>query len=118
MKKIFFTVLIALIVTGCEMFFSASDVSIEDWGPRKVNLSSLPNIQPDGGVGLWIRANGLESGDQITLDSKEIPSTLSGELITTSVKPDFFHAKKSINVQLSKSKSAKKIDVGIIEILK
>lgn len=109
MKKIFFSVLIALLVTGCEMFFSASDVSIEDWGPRKVNPSSLPNIQPDGGVGLWIRANGLESGDQITLDSKEMPSTVSGQLITTSVKPNFFNSKEAVNVQVSKSKDGKKL---------
>jgi hypothetical protein len=69
-------------------------LKVENWGPQETTVGTIPNVQPDGGAGVWIKLdNQLSFGRlQVTIDGQPAQQTnVSPGLITTSLPPTIFN---------------------------
>ena len=74
---------------------AASGISVVDWGPKSTSAGVVPNVQLDGGAGIWIKIkkeHGLGPvkvlfADHLAMGSYQAPS---GDLITASIRPREF----------------------------
>lgn len=95
----------------------AADFKIVDWGPKSTSAGVVPNIQPDGGAGIWIS---IEKGDKLgpvkVLFSGR-PATASyqtpsGDLITASIQPRQFLDPGYKDVAIKQMSTGKIVPVG------
>ena len=71
-----------------EKLGNLNDLKIINWGPQSTNQGVVPNPQPDGGAGIWIKfSGGTGLGDvQVFFDGQAAKATsLNPELITASI---------------------------------
>jgi hypothetical protein len=72
---------------------SIADLEVLDWGPRVTTPGTVPNQQPDGSAGIWIKVAGtLGYGDlQVLIDGKPANATVvQPELITAAISAENF----------------------------
>jgi hypothetical protein len=101
--------------------FDYKDINLHvlDWGPRSTQAGIVPNRQPDGGVGVWIKIGKINiedvgpvnvyfsgrPGDGNYMDS-------NGELIASSIPPRLFKKAGKYSVDLKQLSTGKMFHVG------
>lgn len=92
-------------------------LDIAEWGPREiVKKGEIPNRQPDGNAGLWMKTN-LAVGSvipQVYINNKLIQSTMADYLITASIPKELFFNEDSIVIEIVIDGA--KIYVGTLKI--
>lgn len=61
---------------------------VEDWGPQESAVDEPANRQPDGRMGLWVRAACLPPQVQIEFAGQTVETTVQGRLATAAVALD------------------------------
>ena len=64
------------------------DFKIVRWGPQETTISTNPNIQPDGGMGVWIESTGTTGfgNAEVIFDGQPALSTsVQKKLVTASI---------------------------------
>lgn len=49
-----------IFVSGCDVSPDKFQLKVIRWGPQTTDVVSIPNIQPDGNMGLWIEVADTE----------------------------------------------------------
>jgi len=98
---------------------SLDAVKIVGWGPQAVTRGEVPNPQPDGSAGIWIRFDGELSSDavKVFVDGQPAISTSVGKgLITASLAANRFGTPGERLVALKDTRTGVTIVVGKIEV--
>ena len=97
------------------------EIEILDWGPREVNLQDLPNLQPNGDVGFWVKIKNADKLKSPTYSlgnyNDEDGFTIDGELLTTSIHPTYLSQKDPICFKLMDGFGEFEITVGEIRLV-
>jgi len=70
-----------------------TSLKIENWGPREAELGMVPNPQPDGNAGLWIKLSEKQTAGALRVLVDGIPAnatSVTPELITASIAAEVF----------------------------
>lgn len=108
---------IAAFLGACDRQEGASSdaISFTTWGPQSAEIGSVPNQQPDGGMGVWIEVSGKKNlGDfQVFFDGKPLGVFGGGDQsITASVPPALLGAVGSKEIAVKRLKDGKLFVVG------
>lgn len=85
------------------------NLKIGSWGPQSTTIGKNPNIQPDGGMGIWIEAtgiSGLGDAEVIFEGQPALTTSVQEKLITASI------SAKQLNQSGSKEILIKQISTG------
>ena len=98
---------------------SKNSLEIINWGPQeKVKRGEIPNKQPNGNAGLWIKINstvGLKDL-KVYVNDKVISTEIEPNLITASIPKELFEQKDSLKVVIKDSKNNIEKFIGTIEV--
>lgn len=101
--------------------FRISEASIEvlDWGPQSTKAGDVPNRQPDGGAGIWIKVKktDVEVAGPVKVYFDTFPAYLSyfhpdGEVITASIPPRLFSRAGFLQVSVQRVATGVSTHVG------
>jgi hypothetical protein len=92
---------------------------VVDWGPRNAKIKEVPNKQNDGGVGLWVKiekVNSEETGP-VRIFFGGRPSRMDylhsdGEVVTASIPPEFYNAPGRYEITLIQTTTGRNYHVG------
>ena len=94
-------------------------LKILNWGPRAAPVMVIPNIQPDGTLGIWVKVTGLDVSENWHLSFDGEPALLTNRekgLITASVNPNLLKSIGEKAVTLENRDANKVIDVGVFMV--
>lgn len=93
-------------------------LEIYSWGPDSAKVKSIPNIQPDGNAGLWIKTSMTRGLGNLSvyINDKLIQTTVSFELITASIPKEYFDNLNELNIVI-KSDKGYQSNIGILKII-
>ncbi len=97
----------------------SAELRLGDWGPRGTQAGVIPNLQPDGGMGIWIKLSGAyESRDvEVWFNGKPaIKTVVQDELITASVSPSEVNSKGSKPIVIKTPQGIDLKDVGFFVV--
>lgn len=98
-----------------------SDLRIEtvEWGPQSTEVGVVPNVQPDGGAGIWIKVKKVDAQliGPVKVYFSEIPSWVDyvnpdGELITASVPSSLFKKSGTYDVTVRLTALGRTFPIG------
>lgn len=115
--KILFTILGFISVCNAD---SKINLEIQNWGPQeKVNKGEIPNKQPDGNAGLWIKTNSIkEFGDlKVYINNKPVVTSIEANLITANIPKEFFQQKTSLKITIKDSNNFLDKYVGTLDVI-
>lgn len=95
------------------------ELKIHNWGPQSAEVGTIPNKQPDGGMGIWIEVSGTKGlGDaQVIFGGKLAKaSSVQTNLVTASIAPELFEKPGVIKIFIKQSKTGKLFPVGIFRV--
>ena len=101
---------------------NANDLSvlkIENWGPQETMVDVVPNPQPDGTSGIWIKLkDGYFQGNlQLMVDGRPaVKINIQKELMTASIDPKIFSVAGKKRLTISNLASGSTILVGEIDV--
>ncbi|WP_041524091.1 hypothetical protein [Gilvimarinus agarilyticus] len=90
--------------------------SVSDWGPKKTIIGQPANEQPDGSMGVWIKASCIPTNAQILLDGDHLPITIREFGATTSIPAALLEAPGEKTLYLLDPTSKEKQIIGTITI--
>jgi hypothetical protein len=107
---------LATLVMSCDK--EIPELRIGNWGPQSMVLGEIPNIQPDGGLGLWIEVTGGEGPTdiQIIFDGVPLHTAVHERVSTVSVPPARLKQPGNRDVALRQVSTGKLFPVGIFVI--
>jgi hypothetical protein len=92
-----------------------NDLKIINWGPQAAALGVVPNSQPDGDAGIWIKfSGGVGLGEvQVIFDNQVAKSTsFTPELITASIPADLFKTPGEKDIYIKQVITGSLLSVG------
>jgi hypothetical protein len=95
------------------------DLVVKSWGPNFTDLGVIPNIQPDGGIGLWIEVSdtqGLGNLEVLIGGQKASKTFVQAALITASIPPEIVKNPGKHDVSIRQIGTNKLFSVGVFEI--
>lgn len=99
------------------------ELQVMDWGPRAARAGSVPNEQPDGGMGLWIRFDHPELGAlgplRVLFAGHAAPTThvhRERGLVTTSIPRSLVLRSGSHEVTLEETGTGATLRIGSFEV--
>lgn len=100
---------------------NASEVNVEDWGPRATLEKTSFNIQPSGISAIWVKARGLSANPQTyvlfgqeTIHNCEID--FSNEFMSFYVRDQLINKSGSYEVKIIEGNSGNEINLGIFRV--
>ena len=78
-------------VTSEESSFTSEDFYVSNWGPQSAYIGEIPNVQPNGGMGMWIQAPVTREFGKAQLlfgDQLATVTTVQKGLITAAIAPE------------------------------
>ena len=95
-----------------------ANLDVESWGPQSMLLGSIPNRQPDGSLGIWIRVSGVRGmGDLcVFFDGQPMNTTVREGLITIGVPPSLLSKPGTKPVIIEELPTGKTFTVGAFSI--
>ena len=123
-KQSYFSVIQKVPSIHCSEFIykraqKSTNLNISNWGPKSTKKSIVPNIQPDGGGGLWITLNDEVMPFDVTVYFDGVPAKISHngrKIITASISPDLFLLPGKKLISLENSLTKKTIMIGEFEV--
>ena len=88
---------------------------VQDWGPRSTKANLVPNIQPNGNMGIWIKISNTDQLKNATLyfDGKPAAGTyVQDKLVTASINPKDISSPGRKEITLKMLNSEKLIPIG------
>ena len=112
------TITILLIVFMSYKVITNKKLEIYTWGPDSTKIRSIPNIQPDGNSGLWIKTSMTKGLGNLNvyINNKPIQTKVSFELVTASIPKEYFNEENKLNIVI-KSDKGYQFSVGILKII-
>ena len=98
---------------GSESRFCA----VEDWGPQETALAEPANLQPNGNMGIWLRAECLPPQTRLEVAGQLLNTTLQGRLATSSIALAPLKEHASLPVSLVDASTGARLQVGNIRWL-
>jgi hypothetical protein len=89
--------------------------AVENWGPTETPRSPPANAQPDGSLGLWVRAGCLPGDTRIVLDGHALPTTVADNLATALARPEWLESGATLKVELVAGQDT--LPVGSLKVL-
>lgn len=95
-----------------------SGPKIEAWGPRSMIVGQIPNVQPDGHLGLWIRIAGEQPLGHVQIQFDGIPraTAVQERLFTTGIPPDLLTRPGKYEITIKQSSTGETLPVGTFVI--
>lgn len=93
--------------------------NVLNWGPQETIQGVVPNIQPDGEAGLWIKYSGgtILGEIKVMLDDKPANATIqTPELVTASIPADLFNVSGEKNIYIQQIATGKTILIGKLKV--
>lgn len=111
------SIIIIYIVFMSYKVITNNKLEIYNWGPDSAKIRSIPNIQPDGNAGLWIKTSMTRGLGNLSvyINDKPIQTTVSFELITASIPKEYFNEENKLNITIRSDKNYN-FKVGILFI--
>lgn len=96
-----------------------NNLKVYAWGPNITQVNTIPNIQPNGDAGLWIKTSLTKGLGNLTVyvNNKPIETTVSFELITASIPKEYFNDENKLNITIRSDKNYN-FKVGILFVSK
>jgi len=96
----------------------AVDLKVENWGPRSMVAGDIPNKQPDGVMGLWIKAPGADAlgKAEVLFDNQPALTTISEKGLTAAIAPEQLTKPGKIKVAVKQVSTGKIFPVGAFEV--
>lgn len=122
-KKIIFSILLLIGLSFTiflyKIYFN-NDLKIYAWGPQETLAGVVPNVQPGGDAGIWIKTDlTLGLGKlEILVDGKPTKTEVASNLITATIPKQLFEKNAAINIKIIQVKTGNIITVGILRINK
>ena len=94
-------------------------LKIESWGPRETMVHVVPNPQPDGTSGIWIKLKGgyFQGNLQLMIDdSPAVRTNTHKDLMTASIDPKVFSVAGKKQLTIRNLSNGSNILVGEIEV--
>lgn len=102
-------------------FNPAINLQVVGWGPQTANVGAeVPNKQPDGQMGLWIKVNSTEGlGEAQVLFGGQAAEKIvvTPDLITAAIPPAWINAAGDKTVEIKQVGSQKTFAVGTLKVL-
>ena len=95
------------------------DFKVLNWGPQEIIQGEIPNIQPNGGAGIWIQiSGGTKLGDvNVMLDDQLVKETVSRpDLITASISPESFKTPGEKTLYIKQAGTGNILVVGKLKV--
>jgi hypothetical protein len=119
MKKIKLTIIfISIILTlNCSVPFDS--LKVLRWGPVETKLGSIPNLQPDGKMGIWVDVTPTEDlGEmQVIFDGKPVPTSVEPKLITAGISQEYISSKGEKRIEIKSIETGKILFVGNFKVI-
>jgi len=96
------------------------DLKVDKWGPQSTTVGVIPNKQPGGGMGIWIKVSGTRGlgKAQVIFDDQPARITAIGEdLITAEIAPEQLAKAGKKEVAIKQTSTDKLFPVGVFEVL-
>lgn len=95
---------------------STAFCATEDWGPQEAHVGEVPNEQPDGSVGIWIRIGCATAATLILFDGVPLPTTVQPGLLTARLDPDYLAVAREAQLAVHDPGSGETLAVGVMSI--
>lgn len=98
---------------------SLKDLEVINWGPQSAIIGSIPNKQPDGSIGLWIKVSSTEGlmDAQVIFDGKPAKTTsIQNKLITAAIDPEQIKVSGEKNIYLKQAKTGELFFIGVFNV--
>ena len=94
---------------------------VSNWAPRSASVGKIPNIQPNGGMGLWIKASLPEGFGEADVLFDGHPALITNvsvaeQLITSSISPTLFSHVGESEVVIKQRSSGKLFPIGVFKV--
>lgn len=90
--------------------------ALEDWGPQDARVGEVPNEQPDGSAGIWIRIGCATAATQILFDGMALPTTVQPGLLTARLDPAYLTVARQAQLAVHDPDSDETLPVGVMAI--
>ena len=101
--------------TNTSSLTSQPVLKIGSWGPQSTIIGENPNIQPDGGMGVWIEAigkSGLGDAEVIFDGQPALTTSVQEKLITASISAKHLNKSGSKEIFIKQISTGKNFHVG------
>lgn len=88
----------------------------DDWGPQEARVGEVPNAQPDGSAGIWIRIGCAAAGTRVLFDGVALATTVQPELVTARIPAAMFSVAREAQLALHDPVSGDTLPLGIMSI--
>ncbi len=98
---------------------SSIELNVSNWGPQSAKIGTIPNEQPDGSMGIWIKASGAQGlGEaQVLFAGQPAKSTsIQEELITAAITSDRLAVAGDHEIVVKHIGTGKIFPVGIFKV--
>jgi len=119
-NKIFYSSSRTLVCQLPDFDHTDVDFQVLDWGPQSTKAGIVPNKQPDGGSGIWIKISKIDieySGPvKVYFSGKPANGVYfnpNGELITASIPPRFFKNSGRYAVTVKQIATGREFYIGL-----
>jgi hypothetical protein len=96
---------------------SAVFCPVSDWGPNRTIAGSIPNPQPDGSNGLWIKLECAPPEAVVELDGTALPSAHRTGMITTRVDAALYAMPGEYKLELYDPASGERMPIGLLQVM-
>jgi hypothetical protein len=98
---------------------SSGSFKLVDWGPRTTALGLIPNKQPDGNIGIWIKFDGTLNPSRLELLVDGLPAirtVLQDGLVTAAVDASAVRNPSRRTLEVALRSDGKNIPIGIFRV--
>jgi hypothetical protein len=95
-----------------------ADLKIENWGPRSMVVGDIPNKQPNGVMGIWIKALGVPGFGKVEVlfDGQPVITTGSEQGIAAAIAPERLTKPGKKEFVIKHVSTGKIFPVGVFEL--
>lgn len=103
-----------VVVSGCDVSPDKFELKVIKWGPQSADMGTVPNIQPDGNMGMWIEVADTEGlGDaQLFFADQPVVAYVYEKLITAAIPKEQLSKPGSKVVTVKQTLTGKIFPVG------
>jgi hypothetical protein len=94
------------------------NLKIHAWGPQNTQVNQIPNLQPDGNCGLWIKT-GLTVGLgtlKVYANGEPMTTVVSSHLITATLPKELFYQSNRIDIEVIRMEKNQHYRVGTLSV--
>lgn len=97
-----------------------AELKVGNWGPQSTAAGEVPNMQPNGGMGVWIEATGTQGlGEAEVLFGGQpaMATSVQEKVVTAAIAPEQLAEPGKKEVAIRQIATNKVFPVGVFEVL-